>query len=352
MMEEPISLREVLLKLKLIAFKVGKKWVLILIFSLFGAGIGYFYSRTQKPVYRAVTSFVLEENTEGAGGMAQYAGMASMMGLNLGGGVGGIFQGDNLLELYKSNAILRKALLSKVEFRDSEQLLIDSYLKVTNLRDSWKGSHLENIKFYLSEDSLRDRTRDSLLISAVEDIRENFIIVDKMDKKLSIIQVTTLSSDEEFAKLLNEQIVETVNKFYISTKSKKALDNIIILQRQTDSVRNVLNGAIYATAVSADATPNLNPTRQVLRTSGQRSQFTAEANKAILTQLVQNLELAKISLRRETPLIQIIDAPIYPLTKQQLGPRKAAAVGFILCAFLITSFFIIKYILKDILKSE
>jgi hypothetical protein len=276
-----------------------------------------------------------------------------MVGLNIGNGAGGIFQGDNLVELYKSRSMLTQALLSKVKFDNTEKLLIEAYLKINGTRENWKGSPLDKIVFKLDDNTGNDRVKDSILSKVVEDIRENLISVEKMNKKLSILQVEITSANEEFSKLLNEQIVAVVNNFYISTKSKKSLANVAILQHQTDSVRNVLNGAIYQTAMEVDAaTPNLNPARQILKTSGQRSQFNAEANKAILSQLVQNLELAKISLRKETPLIQIIDAPILPLPKQQLGPRKAAAVGFMLFAFLTTSFFIIKYILKDILKSE
>jgi hypothetical protein len=41
-----------------------------------------------------------------------------------------------------------------------------------------------------------------------------------------------------------------------------------------------------------------------------------QANTAILTEeLVKQTELAKVTLRKETPLIQIMNGPILPLTK-------------------------------------
>jgi uncharacterized protein involved in exopolysaccharide biosynthesis len=59
-----------------------------------------------------------------------------------------------------------------------------------------------------------------------------------------------------------------------------------------------------------------------------------QANTAILTQLVGNLELAKVTLRKETPLVQIIDKPIYPLEKEKVSKLKSLILGGFLAGFL------------------
>jgi uncharacterized protein involved in exopolysaccharide biosynthesis len=61
-----------------------------------------------------------------------------------------------------------------------------------------------------------------------------------------------------------------------------------------------------------------------------------QANTAILTELVKQTELAKVTLRKETPLIQVIDAPILPLEKKQLGKVKGIVIGVFLGGFLVT----------------
>jgi hypothetical protein len=38
--------------------------------------------------------------------------------------------------------------------------------------------------------------------------------------------------------------------------------------------------------------------------------------------------LAKVTLRKETPLIQIIDRPILPLAKERFGKAKGIVLGF------------------------
>jgi uncharacterized protein involved in exopolysaccharide biosynthesis len=126
-----------------------------------------------------------------------------------------------------------------------------------------------------------------------------------------------------------------VSKFYVETKTKKSTTNVAILQYQTDSVRNQLNRAISGVAQSNDAIPNLNSARQVLRSSGQQRQIDVQANTAILTELVKNLELSKLSLRKETPLIQVIDKPILPLPVEKFGKVKGVLLGGFLAGFLV-----------------
>ena len=322
------------------------KWIIICLAGVIGVIAGFIYSYDKKPIYTAETTFVLEEDNGGGGMMGQLGGLAGLAGIDVGGGGGGLFQGDNIIQLYKSRSMIEKTLLSEVEYLGKKQLLIDYYIQFNNLRKVWNEKiELKNLNFELHQGEKFNRAQDSILGVMVKTINGGFLTISKPDKKLSIIKVEVKAQDEFFAKAFNDQIVQNVSDFYVQTKTKKAIDNLDILQHQTDSVRNVLNGAIYATAAVADATPNLNSTRQVLRAPALRSQFNAEANKAILTQLVQNLELAKLSLRKETPLIQIIDKPIFPLAKTKLSIRKALMIGGFIGVLISIIYLAIKKIL-------
>lgn len=342
-----MTLKEFIYKGSIWSKYLISKWLIIIAFAFIGGFAAFIYAFFRPPVYTATTTFVIEEGVNG-GGLGQYGGLASIIGVNIGSEAGGMFQGDNLPELYKSRSMLQKALLSEGVFDGKKQLLISRYVQfrkghnVSDAKISWTHNDSTNFSF--------NRTRDSLLGRFVEDIRTNYLSISKPDKNLSIVQVQTKAPDEQFAKVFNDQIVKTVNDFYIQTKTKKALSNLSILQQQTDSVRRILNGAIYNNAAVIDATPNLNPTRQVLRVSAQRSQVNAEANKAILSQLVQNLELSKISLRKETPLIQVLDHPIYPLQKTKLSKVIAFLGGALIFGFLICVFLLVKQIVKTSLS--
>ncbi|RAJ33479.1 Wzz/FepE/Etk N-terminal domain-containing protein [Pedobacter cryoconitis] len=351
---EDISLAEIISVFIELRKYLLSKWIIIVSISLLGGILGFTYSYLKKPIYTATTSFVLEDGDKG-GGMGQYAGLASMVGIDVGGGSSGIFQGDNILGLYKSRTMIEKTLLTEVDSNGRKQLLIDYYITFNGLKEQWNEiPELKELRFSaLNLDSSmlhRDRLKDSILGVIVSDISKNYLKVDKPDKKLSLIITEVKAPDEFFAKVFNDQIVKKVNDFYVQTKTKKSLENVFILQQKVDSVRSAMNGSIYAAAAINDATPNLNPTRQLQRVAPvQRSQFSVETNKAILSELVKNLELSKISLRKEVPLIQVIDQPIFPLQKEKFGKLKGIILGSLLFGFLTVFFLSVKRFLQNVI---
>jgi len=249
--------------------------------------------------------------------------------------------------------MIEKALYSPID-SISNQPLIEKYIEINELRKTWvENEKLKDLKFKVDNFELlkRDRLRDSVVGSIVLTISKNYLSVSKPDKKLSKIQVDVKSIDEVFSKRFNEEIVQNVNDFYVQTKTKKSLDNVAILQRKTDSVRAVMNGAIYSAAAVSDATPNMNPTRQVQRVAPiQKAQASAETNKAILSSLIQNLEMSKMALMKEMPLLEIVDGPIYPLQKEKFGKAKGIVLGGIIFAVMATFILLFRAIIKNIMQ--
>lgn len=342
--DDEISLKELILKLREWYRYLLSKWLIILIAGLIGGALGFAYALTQHPVYIAETTFVLEEGESG-GGLGQYAGLVSMMGVDLGSGGGGIFKGENILELYKSRRMIQETLLSRDTFEGKKQLLIDRYIEFNKLREGWKEKPtLAKLKF-ISNAVGYDRTRDSVMGKVIESINKGVLKVSKPDKKLSIINVEVKSADELFAKSFGNNIVAKVNQFYISTKTKKSIENVKILQQQTDSVRRVLNSSIGGVAAAIDANPNSNPAYQSLRVGSQRKQVDVQASGAIYQELVKNLELSKITLRKERPLIQVIDEPVFPLKVNKLSRLFSLIIGSLTFSFFISVLLVIRRVI-------
>jgi hypothetical protein len=317
-------------------YLLNKSW-LILLAAVIGGVLGFTYAYMKKPVYTATTTFVLEESTPG--GLGNLGGLASLIGVDISAGGGGLFSGDNIIELYKSRSMIQKTLLSKANFDGSETLLIDRYIQFNNLKKAWKETNWSLVNF--ADQNKHSLIQDSVMGEIVQDINERNLSVVKPDKKLSIIRVDVNSMDQLFAKAFADIIVDEVKRFYIETKTKRSLDNVNILQYKTDSVRNVMNGAINRAAAVSDATPNLNFSRQAQRTAPiQRSQFSAETNKAVLSELVKNLEVSKINLLKETPLVQTIDEPILPLDKREASKLIYSLLG-VFVAVLLTSLYLV-----------
>jgi hypothetical protein len=192
------------------------------------------------------------------------------------------------------------------------------------------------------------RSQDSILGVMYADLSKNSLVVGQKDKKIAIISIDVASTNELFSMYFTEALVKNVSDFYIETKSKKSRENMNILERQTDSIRRELNGAITGVAVANDNTFGLNPAMNVRRAPSARRQVDVQANTAILTELVKQSELAKVTLRKETPLIQVIDRPILPLKKEKFGKAKGIALGGILAGFLTVLVLIVRRIFKQL----
>lgn len=347
--EDEITLKELVLKIKeWIAYLWTKKWT-IMIAGIIGGVLGLTYAFVKKPVYTATCTFVLEEGEKG-GGLGAYAGLAAMVGIDLNAGGGGVFQGDNILELYKSRKMIQQTLLTQDTFEGKQQLLIDRFIDFHELRDKWgKEPQLRGLNFNLPRNQYTLQ-HDSIIGELVKEFNKEYLRVTKPDKKLSIIKVEFENKDELFAKSFTDNIVANVNDFYVNTKTKKSAENLAILQHQADSVKRVLNQSIGGVAAAADANPNTNPAFQSLRVPSQRKQVDVQASAAVYQEIVKNLELAKVTFRREKPLIQVIDKPVLPLGKDRMGKAFGIVFGGIIMGFFVLIYLVFKRIIADILN--
>ena len=246
--------------------------------------------------------------------------------------------------------MVEQTLLTPVTYQGKSISLAEMYIQEQEWRKNWENKpQFANIQFP-AEANRKNFTRvhDSIMGVMYDNISKTGLSVGQKDKKIAIITIDVNSTNELFAKYFTEALVKNVSDFYVDTKSKKARQNMAILQRQTDSVRGALNGAITGVAVANDNTFMLNPALNVRRTPSARRQVDVQANTAILTELVKQSELAKVTLRKETPLIQVIDQPILPLKKEKFGKAKGILLGGILAGFLTVLFIIVRRVFKSL----
>ena len=347
---DEISLKELIQKIQEWIAYLKTQWKLIIGIAAIGGIIGFVYASFQKPTYLATTTFVLEED-KGGGGLGGAMGLASSFGFDLGGGGGGLFTSSNIIELMKSRLVVEKTLLNPVQVNGNEISLADYYIQINELKEGWaKKPALANINFPVNADRSKfTLEQDSILYGISAGLTKDNLVIAQKDKKVSIISLTVKTENELFSKLFCEQLLKETSDFYIETKSKKSRLNVDILQHQADSIRAELNGAITGVAAASDNVYNLNPAFNVKRTPSTRRQVDVQANTAILTQLVAQLELSKVSLRKETPLVQLIDRPILPLEKDKVGRLKSLVLGGFLAGFLTVLYLVFGQLYRKML---
>jgi hypothetical protein len=350
---DEISLKEAFLKTKEWYIFLKSKWKIIILTGIIGGIIGLIIAINHKTTYKAVLTFAMDEEKAG-GGFGGAAGLASSFGIDLGGGGGGgAFAASNLAELMKSRLLVEKVLLEPISIEGKITSLAEYYIEINDLRKNWVNiPELENLQFLpntkrsnftFKQDSILQQIHKSLID------KENLSIMQK-DKKVTFLNIEVTSENELFSKTFCESLAKETSDFYIETKSKKARINVDVLQRQVDSVRNALNGSISGVAFEADNVYNLNPAYNIKGAPSKKRQIDVQANTAILTNLVVQLELAKITLRKETPLIQLIDTPILPLEKEKSSKLKSIILGGLLAGFLFNIYLIFGRIYKNFIS--
>lgn len=330
--QDQFTIREVFMGLRRWIRYFLSHWKLFVLVALIGLILGAIVSIFKKPVFHAETSFVLEEGDGSS--LSQMSGLASLVGVNIGslGSTSGLFQGDNIMELYRSDRMMGEALLSPF---DSEQLLIERFIQFEKLDKKWASKvDFKSMDFSIPRQDF-SVDQDSVVMQVSRLIRESQLYVEKPDRKLSIIKVSVSSKDEAFAKLFNEALVEKVNLFYLKTKTKKTGENLAILQGQADSVRAILDESLAEFASATDRVPNANPLLSTVKVESRKKQIDVQATGAVYEEIVKNLEIAKVNHRNNQPLIQLVDSPRFPLKRTEIRLVKGMVLGAVFLGILL-----------------
>jgi hypothetical protein len=352
---EEISFKELILKMKELFVFLKSKLKSIILAGIIGGLIGLAITWFEKPTYKATLTFAMEEDKGASGGgLSGALGLASSFGIDLGSaGGGGAFAASNLTELMKSRLIVEKVLLSTILINGKIITLAEYYIQINQFRKGWeKKPTLKNIQFLPGDDRSKYNLQQDSILQLIHKnlIDKKRLNIMQKDKKVTILSIEVTSEDEQFSKIFCESIAKETSDFYVETKSKKARLNAYVLQKQVDSVRNELNGSITEVAAETDNVYNLNPAFNIKGAPTKKKQIDVQANTAILTNLVVQLELAKITLRKETPLIQLIDRPILPLQKEKPSKINSSILGGILGGFLIVIYLIMLNFYKKLLN--
>lgn len=322
-----------LIKYKTIAFS---KWRQIIGVAVCAGLLGIVYAWLGKKEYVAELTLALEDKS--SAGM--YSSIASQFGVDLGKGDGGVFKGDNIIELFKSKSMLENALLTSYNFDGNEQLLIERYLLANNMETDIQLTNFNKPKNTFS------RAEDSLIQVITDAIIKNKLEWGKVEKNLSIVRFSFKSKDELFAKVFLENLTHEVSEFYVATKTKKQKLNLQALSNRIDSVKMELDKEMNAAANNQDQ--NLNASVAKVRVPFLKRQMNIQLLTTLYGELTKNSELSKMSLAKEEPLLQIIDKPTLPLKFEKKSRLFSGILFSLVGGFLTMMYFIGMDIYKQI----
>ena len=324
--------------LELLKTTLFSHFKIILLVTLLGSLIGIAYSYIKSPKYIADTIFLVEESKSMGGG-----GLLSSLGGSLGMDITGltgsnntVLSGDNVLELLKSKAFMTQCL--KMPYlNDSNYSIADKYADVYKYRAQWESDSKIGRAINFAKPDKDKRVQDSLLKIIVNRIEEKELSVVKPDKKLGFFKMTVTTKEENLSKLISEKLLKIATDFYIEAKVGRLRKNVVRLEKRTDSIYNLLNYKTQATRQDALLLLNGNFANVNEAINSEISQRDKTVLTTIYGELLKNLEATKASLIQETPTVQIVDGPNFPLdkseTKWYMGLLMGAFVSF--CASLL-----------------
>lgn len=340
--QKGLSLQELSEKALFLWKYLLRKWVIIVVFGLGGAAIGLTMALLSKPEYKAHLSFALIDNSGGGGGLIA---LASSFGLGNFGGNDDAFSGDNLLQIIQSRFAIEHTLLIPVNYQGKTKTLVEVYIDFNELRKGWstnkKNPELHTLSYPVGQKrETFTRTQDSVLCSIYKSIKESGALsVVRVDKKMGIVNVDFTSQDEIFSKLFVEKLMDETYRFYKDTRTSQTRANVEMMEAKADSIKRLYESALYKGASYSQI--NINVAIQTAAVPRIKQENNAQLYATVYTEVLKNLESLKLDLARQTPLVQIIDSPRYPLDKKKLGKTMGTLTGGVLGGLLIVSWLLL-----------
>lgn len=306
--KEEVSIKDILLNINEFKNELFLKKYKISVFSiLFVCSILFVISSKEK-TYTAELTFVVEEENV-ASPLSSMSGIASQFGFDVFGGGTSTFSQQNIMQLLKSRGVISKTLLEDITINNQKDYIIEHYISLYEKKSLWINSDLNNLG--LSFSSALTQAHDSIISLAWEEIVEQSLHVDIKNDETNIISLSFTSSNENFSKLFAEKLISQMSMMYVEYKTKQASNTIDFLQSRSDSVFSELESSEREYARIKDIN------QRIIKASGRLKELQLMRNVEVLNtmylEIIKNLEIAKMTLLNQTPIIQIIDRPILPL---------------------------------------
>jgi len=338
--KKTIVLGDVIESIKRFFSYLRSQFLLIAVCGIIGLVLPLIYRAMQKPAYAASTTFILEEKSANGGGLA---GIASQVGLDIGslGSGSSLFTGDNILDIIKSRVIIEKVLLTPIS-GSSGKTLADLYLEFSGM-----GEKLPTpVSFAIPTSGVEvphSVYQDSVLYVMYDQIAKKNVSVDRLNKKGSIFKIVTVSQNQVFSKNFAERLLKETTTYYVDVKTSSASANVKRLQARGDSLLRVLNAKSYTAASYQILDPNV--AFKAMSVPAEVSSRDKSIVFSIYAEVTKNLEMSRIALVSQTPVIQLLDVPKYPLMDDRKSYLFLGVVGFI--AGIFAAIFLCLYLYTD-----
>lgn len=346
---DEITLKELILKIKIYGWEIVRKWWVILIFIALSCGYQYYDYSKDRAKYTADLTFVV--NTEGGVGM----GLGAILGGGLGGG-GGNNKLEKILEFSRSRRIIQTALFRVASIKGDTDLLANHLIRDQELHKKWKKdtTGFKDFLFNWREmQRLQDpnrftRTENSVLLTLHSImVGKSPIFAASYDKKSEVMKLVLTTHSEDLSIELIRVLYSDLSDYYKKQTTAKEDKTYAVLKKQVDSVKAVLDSKEMAAARAEDAARGsfLLEDKAVI----ERMKKDGFISNAIYAKATENLTMANLARENAQPFIKDLDLPVGPISPEKLSLIKALGIGIALGLLIGIILVVLRKILLDAL---
>ncbi|WP_129595036.1 Wzz/FepE/Etk N-terminal domain-containing protein [Seramator thermalis] len=324
--------------LKDLFIKIWTQRKLILVVTAIAIVIGLLVAFLS-PVEYSASCTVVPQQTEKSG--SNLAGIASMMGVNLGSGMSGETLSPTVYpNIVKSAPYCSDIMQTKITTKKSSvPITLYEYYTKDEYRDKnpfsiiakytigLPGTILSAITSNDSEDlgqAIYSDTITGKVISLSEDERKVYEIIRnniqlELNSKDGYIVLGYSFGEPEAVAQITQNLYTTLDKYVRNYKAQKAEDNLIFVQSSYEDARADFLRKQSELAAFQDANRDLSTAsaRAILR----RLNSEYDIAFTVYNELAKQLEQAKLAVKQSIPVLTVIDPVVVP--NQKSAPRRA-----------------------------
>ncbi|MEE9371544.1 MAG: hypothetical protein V3V00_00665 [Saprospiraceae bacterium] len=307
---------------------IKKYFVHILVFTILCTALSFFYYSSKPSLYKARLSFMLDED-EGS----SLSGMNTILG-QLGFPI--MNQRINIskvLELSLSRKIIQEAIFIKIQTPNGSGFLANHIISTYSLDKNWTNEEMDMAGFRFSHSEVDSFTAAenkalrniAVMISGTPANRKNALIQTDYGQNTTIMSYVTHSEDEIISYHLTKAVFDATSSFYVEKALEKQKSTFVVLSSKKDSLLKEYNRLEYRYADLSDRSTGIFSKKLDIKKDRARAEMLRLGNG--LSKLEENIALVEFGIENSTPVLQIIDAPIFPLEEVHISKIKSLLIG-------------------------
>lgn len=267
------------------------------------------------------TGKILPEYQSKAGGLGQFAGLASLAGIDVssaGGGGSDAIRPDLYPDVLKSTPFFLDLFKVKVKTTENKEMTFSQFYDNFVLDNDIKEKDTK-IKFPTSNQyiAVSYQTEKNL-----KDLRERISAV--IDKKTGLITVTVKLPDPVVATIITDYSMNFLTNYITNYRTEKAKRDLNFLAERLDAAKGKYYNNQAKKAQYSDQYQLSMMKLQAADLQRERIESEYKISSTFYNTLLQKYEEAKLKLQQETPVIKVLEPPVVPNKRSE--PKRAIVV--------------------------